>query len=135
MKKRVFGRKFSRARKGRSALLRSLLREFALHGEITTTVTRAKFIKPVVDRLVTSIKRNDLEGRRAVFAFLAQDSAAQTAFEDAGKRFKDVSSGFTTARRLGVRRGDGAPMARISWFEKKSGEPEQMEPRKKEINV
>lgn len=122
MKKRVFGRKFSRARKGRSALLRSLVREFALHGEITTTVARAKFMKPVVDKLVTEVKRNDLEGSRAVFAFLAQDTAALTAITEAGKRFKDVPGGFTTALRLGPRRGDGAPMVKFSWKKEKNGQ-------------
>lgn len=119
MKKRVFGKKFSRSQKSRRALLRSLVREFVLHGEITTTAARAKFLKPTIDRLVTMAKRGDLEAHRRIYAFLAQDKEATVNIEEAAKRFKDRSSGFTKTERLGVRRGDVAPLTKISWIKYK----------------
>lgn len=118
MKKRVFGRKFSRARKARGALLRSLLREFVLRGEITTTQSRAKYIKPVVDKLITQAKQNSLESRRAIYAFFAQDEKATFEVEKASKAFDGVSSGFTKFVKIGPRRGDHAPMVKLSWTRK-----------------
>ena len=115
MKKRVFGRKFSRAQKGRHALLRSLVREFVLRGEINTTKPRAKYIKPVIDRLVTISKKQTLEGHRRLEAFFAHDGEAVSKLEDAARNFVSIISGYSTVVALGVRRGDAAPMVRIAW--------------------
>lgn len=119
MKKRVFGRKFSRGRKARTALFKSLVREFILRGQITTTQARAKAIKPVIDKLVTLEKQNTLAGKKALFAFLHQKKGIVDKLEEEVKsRFGSLGSGFTKQVRVAPRRGDLAPLVKILWSRK-----------------
>ena len=119
MKKRVFGRKFSRGRKARTALFKSLAREFILRGQITTTQARVKAIKPVIDKLVTLAKQNTLTGKKALFAFLHQNKGIVDKLEEEVKsRFGSLSSGFTKQVRVAPRSGDSAPLVKILWSRK-----------------
>lgn len=116
MKKRVFGRKFSRARKGRNALLGSLAREFVLQGQMTTTLARAKTLKPLIDSLVTKAKKKDLANYRSLVAFFGQDkNIVHKLGSEVNKRFDSLSSGFIKSVGVGVRIGDGAKIVRMQW--------------------
>lgn len=116
MKKRVYGRKFSRDRGARQALLRSLAISFIRSGQIKTTLPRAKAVKPLVENLTTLAKRSDLNSTRRIMSELAQDKAAvRKLSEEVKARFKDLNSGFTRIVRIGKRVGDNATVARLMW--------------------
>lgn len=115
MRKRIFGKKLSRAQKGRRALLRSLVREFVLRGEIETTRSRGKLIKPVIDKLITGAKKGRIEDKRRILAFFMNQLEIASRLEKKAKDFGKRTSGFTTQVALGPRRGDRTPVVRISW--------------------
>lgn len=139
MKKRVFGRHFSRSQKGRKALLRSLLREFLLRGEITTTETRVKTMKPVIDRLVTLAKKGSLAGKRRLLALFANGGFPVEALGEALPRFIGLNSGFTKTLRVRARGGDAAPLVKIMWSREKpvktQGSEQQETGKKKQRSV
>lgn len=120
MKKRVFGRKFSRGQKARRALLRSLAREFILRGGITTTLARAKTLKPVIDKLVTTAKKGNISAKRSLYAYFFQDRQMVGKLEEEVKsRFDILESGFTKTVRVGNRLGDNSPMIKLVWSREK----------------
>ena len=101
------------------------------HGGITTTVTKAKRLRPLAEKLVTSAKRGDLHARRRVLRVVKDKSVVHTLFTEIGPRFENRLGGYTRITKLGPRKGDNAPMARIELVEGKTvaqsviGEAEQ----------
>lgn len=115
MRKRVFGKQFSRAQKGRRALRRSLVREFLLRGKITTTLTRAKVLSPIIDNLVILAKEKTVASRQALAAQIFHDKEATRKIIQSLPRFNQTNSGFTRISKIGKRRGDNAEMATFEW--------------------
>ena len=114
----VFGRKFSRGKKGREALLRSLVRSIVASNKIVTTKAKAKGIQAQLDKLVTLAKKNTLAGRRQILAYLGNDKkTTDTLVNKIVPSFGERKSGFTRIINLPVRLGDGAKMARLEWVE------------------
>jgi large subunit ribosomal protein L17 len=87
------------------------------HGAITTTVTKAKRLRPLAEKLVTSAKRGDLHARRRVLRVVKDKSVVHTLFTEIGPRFENRLGGYTRITKLGPRKGDNAPMARIELVE------------------
>ena len=87
------------------------------HGGITTTVTKAKRLRPLAEKLVTSAKRGDLHARRQVLRVVKDKSVVHTLFTEIGPRFENRLGGYTRITKLGPRKGDNAPMARIELVE------------------
>jgi large subunit ribosomal protein L17 len=87
------------------------------HGRITTTVAKAKRLRPLAERLVTSAKRGDLAARRRVLRVVRDKSVVHHLFTEIGPRYEDRQGGYTRITRLGPRAGDNAPMARIELVE------------------
>jgi large subunit ribosomal protein L17 len=87
------------------------------HGGITTTVTKAKRLRPLAEKLVTSAKRGDLHSRRLVLRVVKDKSVVHTLFTEIGPRFENRLGGYTRITKLGPRKGDNAPMARIELVE------------------
>jgi large subunit ribosomal protein L17 len=87
------------------------------HGGITTTVTKAKRLRPLAEKLVTSAKRGDLHARRRVLRVVKDKSVVHTLFTEIGPRFENRLGGYTRITKLGPRKGDNAPMARIELVE------------------
>lgn len=84
------------------------------HGRITTTLTKAKTLRPYAERLITKAKRGDLHARRQVLSTLRGDrDVVAYLFEDIAPRFADRSGGYTRILKLGPRQGDNTPMAII----------------------
>ena len=102
--------KLGRTASHRDAMLRNMAQSLLEHGQITTTVAKAKAVKPVVDRLVTLAKRGDLHSIRQAGAILYGRKALVKLFQDPHGRFGDRVSGFTLMVRTGPRLGDAAPM-------------------------
>ena len=83
------------------------------HGQIKTTVAKAKEIRPMAEKMVTLGKNGSLHDRRQAAAFITDRSVVKTVFDDLADRFKDRPGGYTRITRVGVRAGDSAEMAVI----------------------
>ncbi len=87
------------------------------HGHITTTHAKAKRLRPLAERLITSAKRGDLHARRRVLTVVRDKGVVHTLFAEIGPRFAERPGGYTRITKLGPRKGDNAPMAMIELVE------------------
>ena len=87
------------------------------HGGITTTVAKAKRLRPLAEKLVTSAKKGDLAARRRVLQVVRDKSVVHHLFTEIGPRYGTRNGGYTRITKLGPRHGDNAPMARIELVE------------------
>lgn len=94
-------RKFHREKNQRVALMRSLSRSLVLHGEIETTVAKAKELRPYIEKLVTASKAATLAGRRNVMVKIGSAEATKILHDDIAKRYSDRKGGYTRIIRLG----------------------------------
>jgi len=118
MRKMVFGKKLSRGKKGREALLRSLVRAVVVSGKIVTTKAKAKAIVGQIDKIVTLAKKGTLDSRRRVLAYLGNDrETSQRLVNVLGPSFLGRNSGYTRIVLLPSRKGDNAKMARLEWVD------------------
>ncbi|GAB3067281.1 50S ribosomal protein L17 [Salinicoccus sesuvii] len=120
-------RKLGRTSDQRKAMLRDLATSLIVSERITTTEQRAKELRRVVDKLVTLGKRGDLPARRRAgqtvrnVEIANEDGTTQYAlqklFEDIAPRFEDRQGGYTSIKKLGERRGDGAELVVIEFVQ------------------
>lgn len=116
MQHQAKGRKFSRVKKVRVALLRSLASNLILREKMTTTEPKAKEIRPYVEKLVTKAKKDTLANRRLVIEEIGQDKKViAKLFGELGPRFNERRGGYTRIMKLGRRISDGSPMAVIEF--------------------
>ncbi len=113
MRHRKGGFKLQRNPSARRALLRGLTTNVILRDRVVTTVTKAKAVKPVVEKMITLAKRDTLHSRRQAAAFLNTPGAVKKLFDTLGPRFAQRNGGYTRVVRLGPRKGDGAELALI----------------------
>ena len=106
-------RKLVRPTDQRRAMLRNLTTSLFEHGRIETTVTRAKEVKRMADKMVTLGKRGDLHARRQALAYITKDDVVKSLFDDIAPKYAERQGGYTRIYRVGPRRGDGAEMAVI----------------------
>jgi large subunit ribosomal protein L17 len=99
-------------------ILANLATELFRHGRITTTLAKAKMLRPYAERLITKGKQGDLHARRQVIAKLHDRDVVAYLFEDVAPRFADRDGGYTRILKLGPRKGDNAPMAIIELVER-----------------
>ncbi len=111
MRHAMSGRKLNRKRSHRTALFRSLAMALLKHEQITTTLPKAKDLRPVVDRLITLGKRGNLHARRQAAALLRDDKLTQKLFGPLAERYATRSGGYTRVLKAGFRYGDSATMA------------------------
>jgi large subunit ribosomal protein L17 len=98
-------------------LLANLATALFEHGGITTTEAKAKRLRPYAERLVTFAKRGDLHARRRVMRHVRDNSVVHTLFTEIGPRYANRDGGYTRIVKLGNRKGDNAPLARIELVE------------------
>ena len=113
MRHRKGGFKLQRGPAARRALLRGLTTNVILRDRVVTTVTKAKAVKPVVEKMITLAKRDTLHSRRQAAAFLNTPGAVKKLFDTLGTRYAQRNGGYTRVVRLGPRKGDGAELALI----------------------
>src|SRR3989344_6597155 len=119
MRKKVFGRKFSRDYGSRKALFRSLIRGLVIAGSIDTTYAKAKSIQGDLDKLTNLAIEGSLSHYKMIVSFLGNDeSTAKKLVERTKSAVGNRSSGFTRIVKLPARRGDNAQMARLEWVDK-----------------
>ena len=94
-------------------MLRNLASSVLIYEKVKTTQAKAKAVKPLVERMITTAKKGDLTARRKLIESLPQKMAVKKAIEVLGKRFKDRKGGYTRIIKLGVRQGDCAEIAQI----------------------
>ena len=116
MRHAVFGRKLGRDTNSRKALLNNLAGKLIIHGSINTTLAKAKFVKPYVEKMVTDAKKERLALQRVLASHLPK-AAFKRLSEEIAPGFKKRAGGYTRIVKLAVRRGDSAPMARIELVE------------------
>ena len=111
MKHRVAGRKLGRTSSHRLALLRNLTTQLFAHERITTTLMKAKEMRPFAERLLTLAKRETLHARRLVLRHVHDKEVVGKLFDTLSARYAQRPGGYTRIVKLGPRRGDAAEMA------------------------
>ncbi len=106
-------RKLGRPSDQRRAMLRNLTTSLLEHGKIETTVTRAKEVKRMADKMVTLGKRGDLHARRQALAYITKEEVVKNLFDEIAPKYADRQGGYTRIYRVGPRKGDGAELAVI----------------------
>lgn len=97
----------------RNSLLKNLVTSVIEHERVVTTATKARAIKPLVDKMITLGKKNTLHARRQAAGYLQTPAAVQKLFDKLAPRFGMRNGGYTRISRLGWRKGDGAEEAII----------------------
>src|SRR6201993_4320053 len=109
------GRKLNRTASHRKALWGNMCAALIKHEQITTTLPKAKDLRPIVEKLVTLGKRGDLHARRKAIAEIRDVPMVKKLFEVIGPRYKDRNGGYTRIMKAGFRYGDSAPVAVIEF--------------------
>ena len=120
MRHRVHGRKLGRTSPHRRALLRNLCTSLFEYERVTTTVQKAKEVRPIAERLITLGKKETLHARRQAAGFLLKVPVVKKLFEDIAARFADRPGGYTRIFKIGSRSGDGAELAIIELITEES---------------
>lgn len=126
------GSKLGRNPAHRRATLRNLVTNVIEKERITTTVTRAKAARPVVERIITLGKGDSLHTRRQAASYLLTPGATQKLFDDIAPRFADRAGGYTRIIHAGFRIGDGAQLAILELLGSKLKKKEKKEKKKVE---
>lgn len=113
MRHGVSGRKLNVTSSHRAAMFRNMAVALIKHEQITTTLPKAKELRPVVEKLITLGKRGDLHARRQAFAQLRDDAVVTKLFSAVAERYKGRAGGYSRVLKAGVRYGDNADMAVI----------------------
>ena len=106
-------RKLGRPTDQRKAMLRGMVTLLLENGQLVTTVTRAKELRSVADKMITLGKKNTLASRRAALAFITKESVVTKVFTEYASLYADRNGGYTQIFKMGPRRGDGAEIAVI----------------------
>lgn len=108
-------RKFGREMNQRDALIRSLARNLVNEGRITTTLAKAKSLRPFVEKLVTKAKTGTLASRRLVISKVHGEKETKELFDNLAKKYKGRAGGYTRIIKLPRRKLDAAEMAMIEF--------------------
>ncbi len=120
MRHSVFGKKLSRTKNERRRLLQGLARELVRRGSIRTTLTKARAVQPLVEKLITRAKRSGAGARIALKRILSDKQTEKLLLADAGTRFALRTSGFTRVVKLGTRRGDSAEEVLLQFVDERN---------------
>ena len=106
-------RKLGRTSDHRNAMLRAMVTYLFENGKIETTVTRAKEVRSMAEKMVTLGKKEDLHSKRQVFSYITKETVAKKVIDEYGPKYADRNGGYTRIIKIGPRRGDAAEMAII----------------------
>ncbi len=118
MRHKVGGRKLQRTSAHRTALFRNMSAALIKHEQITTTVAKAKELRPYVEKLVTLAKRGGLANRRLAMARLMDETQLAKLFNTLAPRYEARSGGYTRVIKAGFRASDAAAMAVIEFVDR-----------------
>ena len=106
-------RKLGKATAQRMAMLRQQVTDFLDKGRMETTVTRAKEIAPMAEKMISLGKAKDLASYRQALTFITREDVAKKVFDEIAPKYADRNGGYTRITRIGARRGDAAEVAVI----------------------
>ena len=106
-------RKLGRPTASRLAMLRAMVTFLLEKGRIETTVTRAKEVRSMTEKMITIAKVNDLHHKRMAMAFITKEGVTKKLFDEIAPKYAEKNGGYTRITKLGPRRGDAAEMAII----------------------
>ena len=118
MRHKSGGRKLQRTSAHRTALFRNMSASLIKHEQITTTVAKAKELRPYIEKLVTLAKRGGLANRRLAMSRLMDDTQLVKLFDVLAERYKDRNGGYTRIIKAGIRASDAAPIAIIEFVDR-----------------
>jgi large subunit ribosomal protein L17 len=118
MRHRVGGRKLQRTSAHRTALFRNMSAALIKHEQITTTVAKAKELRPYVEKLITLAKKGGLSNRRLAHARLLDDAQLVKLFDILADRYAGRNGGYTRIIKAGIRLSDASPMAIIEFVDR-----------------
>ncbi|MBO5543758.1 MAG: 50S ribosomal protein L17, partial [Oscillospiraceae bacterium] len=104
-------RKLGKTTAQRMAMLRQQVTDLLDKGRMETTVTRAKEIAPMAEKMITLGKAKDLASYRQALSFITREDVAKKVFDEIAPKYADRNGGYTRITRTGVRRGDAAELA------------------------
>ena len=104
-------RKLGRDTAHRTAMLRGLVTFFFENGRIETTVTRAKEVQAMAEKMITIAKTDKLHNKRMVMSFVTKEDVTKKLFSEIAPKYLERNGGYTRVTRIGPRRGDAAEMA------------------------
>jgi large subunit ribosomal protein L17 len=107
------GRRFNRSPEHRQAMFANMSAALIKHEQIVTTLPKAKDLRPVVEKMITKAKTDDLHARRTVMSSLRDEAMVKKLFEVLGPRYRARPGGYCRIMKAGFRYGDNAPMAVI----------------------
>ena len=106
-------RKLGRTTDHRKAMLRAMVTFLLENGKIETTVTRAKEVRAMTEKMITIAKANELHSKRQVYSYITKESVAKKVMDEIAPKYADRNGGYTRIIKTGARRGDAAEMAII----------------------
>lgn len=106
-------RKLGRPTDHRKAMLRAMVTYLIEKGKIETTVTRAKEVRSMTEKMITTAKTDNLHNKRQVMSFITKEDVAKKLFDEVAPKYRERNGGYTRIVRLAPRRGDAAEMAII----------------------
>ena len=110
-------RKLGRPTDQRKAMLRGMVTLLLKNGQVITTVTRAKEVRSIAEKMITLGKENTLASRRAALAYITEEDVVTKVFTEYAALYADRKGGYTQIYRLGARRGDGAETAVVKMID------------------
>ena len=106
-------RKLGRTSDHRKAMLRAMVTFLMENGKIETTVTRAKEVRSMAEKIITIAKNGDLHSKRQVFAYITKETVAKKVIDEIAPKYQERKGGYTRIVKIGPRRGDAAEVAVI----------------------
>ena len=136
-------RKLNRTSEHRKALFKNMLNSLIKYEQITTTLPKAKFLKPQADKIITLGKKDTLQNTKILFSKLQDKSSANKVKKTLSKRYENRKGGYTRIIKAGFRYGDNAPMAVIEFVDRdveakrvdKKKKDTKQDPKKEETKV
>jgi large subunit ribosomal protein L17 len=119
MRHSYFGKKLSRTKNERRRLLQILARDVLIHGQIKTTLAKAKAVQPLVEKLITNVKKGTSAGMIQVRKVLADKKSVDFLLNDTKTRFASRTSGYTRIIKLGTIRSDAAQEVLLSFVDER----------------
>ena len=133
MRHGMANKKLNRTSEHRKALLKNMLNSLIKYEQITTTLPKAKFLKPQADKIITLGKKETLQTTKMLMSKLQDISSANKVKKTLSKRYASRNGGYTRIVKAGFRYGDNAPMAVIEFVDR-DAEAKRVDRKKKEVS-
>jgi len=132
MRHGMVNKKLNRTSEHRKALLKNMLNSLIKYEQITTTISKAKFLKPQADKIITLGKKESLQTSKLLMSKLQDIKSTNKVKKTLSKRYEKRNGGYTRIVKAGFRYGDNAPMAVIEFVDR-DVEAKRVDRKKKEI--